>query len=230
MKGQFLICFLIQLVLATGDPERCCTPDQFQISYGGTVGQVIDKKPVGLREFFNGAFDFKNKQYGMDVYIHNYTDGSDLRYKIYQLANKGTEYVVVNSVCVKIPVGPLPTQCVPDSVTCVSSEFLGDQVLLLDSWKQTGSSAGFEGDAYATTARKNCVPGPLSAVGSMDAQGQKVYFMNSGTYMNFTNSIAEPDYWFVPPASCSNATKKIPDFWFHPLFMGKRLRATSLIL
>lgn len=27
--------------------------------------------------------------------------------------------------------------------------------------------------------------------------------------MNFTNSISETDYWFVPPASCSNATQQV---------------------
>lgn len=36
-----------------------------------------------------------------------------------------------------------------------------------------------------------------------------VKFMSQGTYMNFTNSISDPDYWFVPPASCSNATQQV---------------------
>ncbi|PIK55759.1 putative development-specific protein LVN1.2 [Apostichopus japonicus] len=233
MKISSLTVFVFVIQAAYSNqaaPDPCCTAEQFQISFGGTVAQSIDDRPESIQEFFNGAFDFKSQRYGLDVYIHNYTDGTDMRYKVYQLINKGVEYIVLNSQCTEVPLQLPPSRCVPDSATYVTSFWLGDQALYLDDWKVKGSSAGFVGEVYSTTASKDCTPGPMNAVGTMDVQGQKVKFMSQGTYMNFTNSISDPDYWFVPPASCSNATQQVSESWVQPLHTLRRLRATNFFL
>ncbi|PIK55758.1 hypothetical protein BSL78_07318 [Apostichopus japonicus] len=51
-----------------------------------------------------------------------------------------------------------------------------------------------------------------------------------GTAMNFTDSVSDPDYWFVPPASCSNATQQVPKPFLKRLNVLKRLRAATFFL
>ncbi|PIK55756.1 putative development-specific protein LVN1.2 [Apostichopus japonicus] len=220
MISQSMKCFLTIVLLYMGQaayatkatPDRCCIQaEQFQASFG--VLRTYHQYEEGL---FTCAFDFKSNQFGCDV------DYGSHRYKTYLLVDKDVEYIVEeDSTCYKHGADPAPLRCVPDTLNYVTSFALGNQALLVDSWK-LNSDGG-----YVTTGRKDCTPVSVTSIIKDFQEGFSTIIV---TVMNFTDSVSDPDYWFVPPASCSNATQQVPKPFLKRLNVLKRLRAATFFL
>ncbi|XP_071839419.1 uncharacterized protein [Apostichopus japonicus] len=226
MKSQSMKCFLtivllyvVQAAYATkATPDRCCIQaEQFQTSFG-VLETLYDQYEEGL---LTCAFDFKSNQFGCDA-----ENGFD-RYKTYLLVDKDVEYIVYeDSTCYEQPARPAPLRCVPDTLDYVTSFVLGNQALLVDTWKKISSYGGAV--AYVTTGRKDCTPGSVAIVREEGyEEGFSTIYV---TAMNFTDSVSDPDYWFVPPASCSNASQQVPKPFLKRLNVLKRLRAATFFL
>ncbi|XP_071839409.1 uncharacterized protein [Apostichopus japonicus] len=251
MISQSMKCFLtivllyvVQAAYATkATPDRCCIQaEQFQTSFG-VLETSYEQYEEGL---LTCAFDFKSNQFGCDV------DYGPYRYKTYLLVDKDVEYIVEDSTCYEQWADPAPLRCVPDTAKYVTSFVLGNQALLVDAWKFNS----YDGDVtYATTGRKDCTPGSVATITkeeyyeeggfcctfSLSREKRKINHPRKqdqtsefstlyGTAMNFTDSVSDPDYWFVPPASCSNATQQVPKPFLERLNVLKRLRAATFFL
>ncbi|XP_071838651.1 uncharacterized protein [Apostichopus japonicus] len=213
-----VLLYVGQAAYATkATPDRCCIQaEQFQTSFG-----VLETFDFGFYEegLLTCAFDFKSNQFGCDV------DYGSYRYKTYLLVDKDVQYIVYeNSTCYEQPPFPAPFRCVPDTLNYVTSFVLGNQALLVDTWKFNS----YDGNvAYVTTGRKDCTPVSMTSI----VEGYQEEFSTLyGTAMNFTDSVSDPDYWFVPPASCSNATQQVPKPFLKRLNVLKRLRAGTFFL
>ncbi|XP_071839411.1 uncharacterized protein [Apostichopus japonicus] len=226
MISQSMKCFLtivllyvVQAAYATkATPDRCCIQaEQFQTSFG-VLETSYDQYEEGL---LTCAFDFKSNQFGCDVDYDSY------RYKTYLLVDKDVEYIVYeDSTCYEQWADPAPLRCVPDTANYVTSFVLGNQALLVDAWR---IASYFESVTYATTGRKDCTPGSVATITKEEGYGEG-FSTSYGTAMNFTDSVSDPDYWFVPPASCSNATQQVPKPFLKRLNVLKRLRAATFFL
>ncbi|PIK55757.1 putative development-specific protein LVN1.2 [Apostichopus japonicus] len=226
MISQSMKCFLTIVVLYMGQaayatkatPDRCCIQaEQFQTSFGVLKTSYDQYEEVLL----TCAFDFKSNQFGCDVDYDSY------RIKTYLLVDKDVEYIVSeDSTCLVLSADPAPLRCVPDTLNYVTSFALGNQALLVDTW----TFNSYDGNvAYVTTGRKDCTPVSMATI-TREEGYQEGFSTSYGTAMNFTDSVSDPDYWFVPPASCSNATQQVPKPFLKRLNVLKRLRAATFFL
>lgn len=184
----------------TGYP--CCITDQFTLSYAGAVGYEYDDDIFqGMRVFVDAAFDFVNYKFGRDVTFYRPEYDYYEKYKIYDLVNQDARYVVDDyGYCYMTYQEPeTPLQCVPDGAMYDKYFYIGDQDMYLDSWKMRGTS--FYGD-MSISVTYDCVPVFANAAGNV---GYQESFVSDGAFMNFTDTIYDRDYWFVPPPSCYNA-------------------------
>ncbi|XP_071839420.1 uncharacterized protein [Apostichopus japonicus] len=214
-----VLLHVVQAAYATkATPDRCCIQaEQFQTSFG-----VLDTL-YGVYEegLLTCAFDFKSNQFRCDVkYDFN-------RYKSYLLVDKDVEYIVYeDSTCYEQRAELAPLRCVPDTLDYVTSFVLGNQALLVDTWKFNSNDGNV---AYVTTGRKDCTPVSMATI-TREEGYQEGFPTSYVTAMNFTDSVSDPDYWFVPPASCSNATQQVPKPFLKRLNVLKRLRAATFFL
>lgn len=118
----------------------------------------------------------------------------------------------------------LPLQCVPDDASYDKSLYIGDRELLLNSWTMRGKY--FDGNV-SLSVTDQCIPVFTNTAGTYD-DGE--FVVTEGAFMNFTDTIYDRDYWFVPPPSCKNATKIKSFSNFKSLRFLKLMQDTNLFL
>ncbi|KAJ8030866.1 Development-specific protein LVN1.2 [Holothuria leucospilota] len=203
------------------DPEKCCTDDQFETSYGGIIAQIQGDMALGILQDMKLGYDVKGQRVGSEASYY-ILDGPTFNIKTIQLWDQKKTYTILNGACTVTPLeDPAPVNCVPDDAKFSEYIYQGKDELLLQSWVLNAKPYGLRGIMFESITDKTCTPVGNSFVGVAQSGMYEMPMSYSSGYYNFTSGIQDPSKWFDIPDLCDKADLKQTPYngldMLHPL-------------
>jgi len=193
---------VLLLVLATGYAQkRCCYPDQFVSSEGVSTAFSREGREGISTENSSVAFDHTN---GRMARIGSRFEGQrSIEFKVIYDWKEKVEYRIepMRRHCEKhrFDEGPMP-HCVSERATYLSSMYLGDRKLNVDSFLVSFKTEERMAQGSQTVTQGDCIPSSFLMVGSEDRMTYQ-YFSLTGFY-DYVKGIKDPAKYFSVPEFC----------------------------
>ncbi|XP_063965421.1 development-specific protein LVN1.2-like [Lytechinus pictus] len=208
------------LAVSAGAPN-CCGPDQVMAGVGTTKSFQYDGQSTAYASYANGAFDFRNGDYGYYLTVHPGRSWQS-SWRIIQNYTEQVQWVIYydgkTEKCMKQAITqPPPNNCLPGNAEFQAQmTFGGKNGLVADCYTYGIHYPHVPEDtlAYATVVHKNCYPLTIALIGQKfdPYWNSTVKFMSTSGFVNMAVGIPNPDAWFTPPDSCRRGNRVSPRF------------------
>ncbi|XP_038059481.1 development-specific protein LVN1.2-like isoform X2 [Patiria miniata] len=208
MAVKAVLVLILAVVATSVAQKKCCFPDQFETLDGQVVGTLSQGSFVAIIESVQLAFDYMNQRAGQIALIQ---DGSMVyEYHIIVDYSKQVEYIINTQIktcqMLPLPAGTNMSHCIPDDADYVSTYYLGDYLMMADSFSYAVKEGALEGTAIFSVSKGDCIPTSVTFMGAQ--QGTPV--LEVAGFVNYTYGIQNPAKYFTIPDYCSQASSPEP--------------------
>nr|ABO26643.1 X-box binding protein [Haliotis discus discus] len=195
-----MLSVVLFALIAAAVADPCCTPDQWEGSFGSITGTVTDDMTKTIKVNGMMAYDFINKMVAQTTVV---TEGS-MKMQNKTIINYNTKMMylidMTRDLCeVKSVDQPMMQACTPQGATETGTFYFGageDNMLDATSYKFTVNTMG----SYLTVTSLDCVPITSVTYG----QAGNTAIMTSVGFVDIMLKIQDPSV-FDPPAACDEA-------------------------
>ncbi|KAL3876393.1 hypothetical protein ACJMK2_034243 [Sinanodonta woodiana] len=177
--------------LATVMGEGCCPPDVWEGLEGLLAGSVQAGKP----HLTKGGLMLHLNNTGKIIAIEEdlFVDDHEIKLKIIQDYNRGTEYMIMDGKCTKKTLEPWKPKCIPDDAQVVQNTYFGAGSAMLAVKTYSFMEKGLQ--VYATATVSGCIP-IVEVMSGTTAEG--VSTVDVVEFSGITLGIKDPSVFNIP--------------------------------